>query len=46
MQNVSTIFILIEGVNLLKVHCTHLWNYHNEAPLYYDYVNNNIKVGW
>jgi hypothetical protein len=24
-----------EGVNLFKVHCTKIWNYHNETPLYY-----------
>jgi hypothetical protein len=23
------------GVNLFKVHCTHLWNYHNETLSYY-----------
>jgi hypothetical protein len=23
------------GVNLLKVHCTHVWNYHNQIPSYY-----------
>jgi hypothetical protein len=23
------------GVNLLKVHCTHGWNYYSEIPLYY-----------
>jgi hypothetical protein len=22
---------MTEGVNLFKVHCTHLWNYHNET---------------
>jgi hypothetical protein len=25
----------IEGVNLFKAHCTHLWNYHNETPWFY-----------
>jgi hypothetical protein len=25
----------IEEVNLFKVHCMHLWNYHNETLLYY-----------
>jgi hypothetical protein len=23
------------GVNLFKVYCMHIWNYHSEAPLYY-----------
>jgi hypothetical protein len=22
----------MEGVNLFKVHCTHVWNYPNEIP--------------
>jgi hypothetical protein len=26
---------IVEGMRLLKVHCTHLWNYHNEIPLYH-----------
>jgi hypothetical protein len=26
---------IIEGVNLFKVHCINLGNYHSEAPLYY-----------
>jgi hypothetical protein len=26
---------IIEGVNLFKVHCTHIWNYHNETPTFY-----------
>jgi hypothetical protein len=25
----------IRGVSFFKVHCTHVWNYHNETPLYY-----------
>jgi hypothetical protein len=25
----------MEGMNLFKVHLTHIWNYHNETPLYY-----------
>jgi hypothetical protein len=23
------------GFNVFKVHCTHIWNYHNKIPLYY-----------
>jgi hypothetical protein len=26
---------IMERVNLFKVHCIHIWNYHNEIPLYY-----------
>jgi hypothetical protein len=25
----------MEGVNLLKVHCMHVWNYGKEIPSYY-----------
>jgi hypothetical protein len=24
---------IMEGMNLFKVHCTHVWNYHSEVPL-------------
>jgi hypothetical protein len=26
---------IMEGVTLLKVHCIHVWNYHNEIPSCY-----------
>jgi hypothetical protein len=26
---------IIEGVNLFKVQGMHIWNFHNETPLYY-----------
>jgi hypothetical protein len=26
---------IMEGVNLFKVHSTHVWNYHNKIPSYY-----------
>jgi aspartyl/asparaginyl beta-hydroxylase (cupin superfamily) len=28
---------------LVKVHCTYLWNYHNETPLYYECMLIKIK---
>jgi hypothetical protein len=26
---------ITEGVNLFKLHCTHVWNYHDEILSYY-----------
>jgi hypothetical protein len=27
-----------ERVNWFKVHCAHVWNYHNGIPLYYYFL--------
>jgi hypothetical protein len=37
--------LIMEGVKLFKVHCTHVWNYQNEPPLYYLrlIITNKIK---
>jgi hypothetical protein len=24
---------IMEGMNLFNLHCTYIWNYHNETPL-------------
>jgi hypothetical protein len=33
---------IMEGMNLFKVLCTHVWNYHNETPLNIMYTNSKI----
>jgi hypothetical protein len=32
------------GVNLFRVHCIRLWNYHNETLSYYDVYELNSKI--
>jgi hypothetical protein len=29
---------VMEGMNLLKVTCTHIWDYHNAVPLCYQCI--------
>jgi hypothetical protein len=36
----------IEGVNLIEVHCMHVWKYQNETTLYkLIYMNEDVSRG-
>jgi hypothetical protein len=34
---------MVEGVNLIKVHCKHLYKCHNETPMYNSYMLTKSK---
>jgi hypothetical protein len=35
---------MMEGMNLIKIHCKHICKYHNESPLQLIYANKRLKT--